>query len=175
MLVLGAVTVLVAFAMPAVPIYKLAVVMAGVVMLASGSRLLARANAREHGKRVEISAIREAEEVFRGTGLRLQTNVRAKGLGDIDMVVETRMGRIPVEIKSFVRWRQFLWWPGARERSALNQAGRQANYLRSHAAVVWLPKGRPTFLQSLAAPRQGGVVVVFGGAARLYNAIKKLS
>ena len=147
----------------------------GLVLLQSGSRLLKRANVREFGKRFEGAITPKAVAALEKPGMNIRTNLRVRGLGDIDIVVSTAEGKsVPVEIKSFVVWNQFLFLKGKRERSAIHQAERQRAFLSAHAAIIWLPQGRPNLMQSLFGAGTGTVKVVFGGELTLMRAIRSL-
>lgn len=144
----------------------------GFVVFAAATRFLRSAARREHGKRVEESAALAAKGLLEPEGFRLRTNVPARALGDIDLVVDMPDGKsIPVEIKSYVRWRQFLWFVGEREARAFKQISGQIRYLRAPRGIIWLPNGRPTLLQKLFPPSGRGVKVVLGDARRLRQAL----
>jgi len=148
------------------------------VFLVLGARLAKRAKSREYGKRLEEKFTPMAVATLRKAGYNVQTNVMARGIGDIDIVVQTEQGRAPIEIKSFVYWKQLnipllpsTLWAGDRERKAMRQAEAQRNHLQSQYAIIWLPNGRQTWLQSLFSTGNGRVKVVFGHASKLLENI----
>lgn len=142
------------------------------VMAWGARRNMKRAGSRKFGLAMEHAALARLGPRLDSLGISWRKNVPLSGLGDADLVVNTRHGRIVVEIKSFGRWRQILVFAGARERAALAQAARAADALRARRAVVWLPQGRKSFLQGIFGAGGRGVRVVFGGEQALLDEIR---
>jgi|GEM_PF-4972837 len=147
------------------------------LFLILGARLAKRAKAREYGKKVEERFTPMAVATLRRAGLEVQTNMMARGLGDIDLVVQTNQGSVPIEIKSFYRWGQLripllpaTFWAGERERKALRQAEAQRQHVRGRHAIIWLPNGRMTFMQKIFGTGSRRVTVVFGHSSKLVPA-----
>jgi len=147
------------------------------LFLITGARLAKRAKAREYGKKVEERFTPMAVATLRRAGLEVQTNMMARGLGDIDLVVQTNQGSVPIEIKSFYRWGQLripllpaTFWAGERERKALRQAEAQRQHVRGRHAIIWLPNGRMTFMQKIFGTGSRRVTVVFGHSSKLVPA-----
>lgn len=126
-----------------------------------------RFKARRWGRTVESEALPDAVSYLKRKGLKATSNWRHPQVGDIDIVVMTNKGAVPVEIKSFRKWGSFLLWPGKRERKALQQVQNQMRVLRAEKGLIWLPHAKPSLLQALLRPRKGGVTVVFGAASEL--------
>lgn len=149
------------------------------VCLAVGARYAwASGKRRWYGKAVEDWAVTEVvSHLGRWSSISCEVGVYAPGAGDGDLVVTGRRGmRCLVEVKSFNLWRQTLWSVGARERNALEQATTAARALGCQQVVVWLPRGRPTFLQRMGlAKGQGRVKVVFGNPAGFAHKIKRMA
>lgn len=149
------------------------------VCLGVGARYAwASGQRRWYGKRVEDWAVTEVvSQLGRWPSISCEVGVYAPGAGDGDLVVTGKRGvRCLVEVKSFNLWRQGLWSAGARERSALAQAAAAANVLGCDVVIVWLPRGRPSFLQRIGlAKGQGNVKVVFGNPAGFAHKIKRLA
>lgn len=151
-----------------------ALVVAAVValVLAWGARRLwRRAGSRQFGVQLEHGALARIGPLLDSQGLRWRKNLPVAGLGDVDLVVYTRRGPVVVEIKSFRRWRQFLFFAGARERAALAQAARGRKALKAHRGLVWLPQGRATWLQRTFGAGGRGVRVVFGSGQCLLHSL----
>lgn len=130
---------------------------------------------RWFGANVEQWAIAELGKRLDRKRITWTANARFPGVGDIDVLVEKGPGRRAiVEIKSFVHWEQSLGRLGAREKAAIEQAGRQAAVAGAAQITVWLPRGRPTLLQRVFGAGRGDVRVVFGGAHRVARRIKRL-
>lgn len=147
------------------------------LFLILGARLAKQAKARQYGKAVEEKFTPMAVATLRRAGLEVQTNVMARGLGDIDLVVRTEQGSVPIEIKSFYRWGQLripllpaTFWAGDRERKSLRQAEAQRQHVQGRHAIIWLPNGRMTFLQRIFGTGSRRVTVVFGHASKLVPA-----
>lgn len=141
-----------------------------------GARLAKQAKARQYGKTVEEKFTPMAVATLRRAGLEVQTNMMARGLGDIDLVVRTEQGSVPIEIKSFYRWGQLripllpaTFWAGDRERKALHQAEAQRQHVQGRNAIIWLPNGSKTWLQGIFGVGSRRVTVVFGHSARLLD------
>lgn len=146
-------------------------ILAAVGLHRSAGVLWRRAARREYGKQVEIVATRNAVDALKGSGLSVRTNVMVRGIGDIDLVVERGGQAIPVEIKSFVKWNQFLWVVGEREGRAYSQVSRQMKALGARQGIIWLPNGRPTAWQRIFPPSYGGVRVIFGAARQIARSV----
>lgn len=131
-----------------------------------------RANNREFGKAFEEDSIERAAHELIEHGFMPRSNVMARGLGDIDLVVYRGRKRLPVEVKSFRKWNQFLMFNGEREKRALIQADRQRRALKSAHGIVWLPQGRPTIFQRVFGAGSNNIVVVFGNERALVRAVK---
>lgn len=144
------------------------------VLTKSGvSRLRSAAN-REFGKRFEEVFIERASQELHDYGFTPMSNVMARGIGDIDLVVRKGEVQIPVEIKSFRKWNQFFIFKGDREKRALIQADRQRRAIKAGVGIVWVPQGRPTFLQRIFGAGSSNVSVVFGGERVLVRAVRRL-
>lgn len=97
-----------------------------------------------------------------------------KGLGDIDLVAYVGGTPVPIEIKSFRIWSQFLFFNGKREARTIAQAGRQKSRLKADIAFVWLPQGRPTMLQRFfGAGGSRDIKVIFGSEKVLADALAR--
>ena len=149
--------------------FGLAIVAAGVAL-----RSMQRGQSREFGKRFEEMHLARAVPLLQKAGVVCIPNYGMRSGADIDLVVEYEGKKITVEIKSFIKWNAFLFfWPGEREKNAIRQANRQMTSINATAAIIWLPQGRPSFLQSLFKHyRESNVRLVFGGARMLERAIK---
>jgi hypothetical protein len=131
-----------------------------------------RVRARQRGKAVEHTAIRALCRELNGMrGIRTATNVRMRSGADIDVVITVAGRDMPVEIKSYGRWKTYFFglWPGARERATIRQVRRQMAEVKAIQALVWLPHGRPGLWQRWAAhPRAArNIHLVFGNADRV--------
>ena len=140
---------------------------------ASMSRFKSAAN-REFGKLFEEKFVKKAARELTDLGFTAESNIMARGIGDIDLVVYKDGSRIPVEVKSFRKWNQFFVFTGEREKRALTQSDRQRRALKSERGIVWVPQGKPTFLQRIFGAGSGNVSVVFGGERALVRAVKRL-
>lgn len=146
----------------------------GLILIPAALARRQRGLARQHGKQVENRLTPIAAAELTRAGMRVETNVMIRGLGDIDLVVHTTQGPVPVEIKSFRRWRQlrlpFLpatFLAGDRERKALRQSEQQRRAIRARKGLIWLPNGRISPLQSWLGTGSRTNEVVFGGTRRL--------
>ena len=157
-------------------IYEVAFVFGALSVLLAGasmSRFKSAAN-REFGKRFEEEFVERAARELLELGFTAELNIMARGIGDIDLVVYKDGSRIPVEVKSFRKWNQFFVFTGEREKRALIQSDRQRRALKSERGIVWVPQGRPTFLQRIFGAGSGNVSVVFGGERALVRVLKRL-
>lgn len=141
----------------------------------AGASRLKRAANREFGKAFEEEFVERAVREMDRRGIRSQANLMARGIGDIDLVAYPGDAPVPVEIKSFVRWNQFLFFKGEREARALAQSERQRRAIGAKRGIVWLPQGRPTLLQRLFGAGGDGVSVVFGSERSLVRAVNRLA
>jgi hypothetical protein len=148
-----------------------AVCLAGAVAAAS---LLERARSRAFGKKFEGWHTPRAIKALWVEGVRCTANVPVHGLGDVDILVHLPDAQLPVEIKSFRRWTQFLFVLGTRERRALWQAEQQRRHFNARWAIVWLPQGQSSLHNGLFGAGRGAVRVVFGDAAALVRAVQQL-
>src|SRR5690606_28012666 len=129
---------------------------------------------RRHGQRVERQAGPSLQRELREHSMKSRTNVLMRGVGDIDVVHDQSDGQsVPIEIKSFVLWKQWWIFPGRREREAYRQVQGQIEALRAPRGYIWLPNGKPTLLQRVIAPRRGAVRVLFGSPSRVARALKR--
>lgn len=144
------------------------------VLAKAGINRCRRASNREFGKVFEEEFIERAAHELIEHGLTPRSNVMARGIGDIDLVVYNGNNRIPVEVKSFRKWNQFLVFNGEREKRALIQADRQRRVLKADQGIVWLPQGRPTLLQRIFGVGSNNVSVVFGNERALVRAVKRM-
>ncbi len=172
---LGAGVVSASFAMAGV--YEAAAIF-GVIAFAlagAGASRLKRAANREFGKAFEVKFVERAVSEMDRLGIRSKANLMVRGIGDIDLVAYPDDAPVPVEVKSFIRWNQFLIFKGEREARALAQSERQRRAIRGKRSIVWLPQGRPTLLQRLFGAGGGDVSVVFGNERSLVRAVKRLA
>lgn len=128
---------------------------------------------RWYGQRVEAWAVEQVGNLLTRRGLPWESGRWLPGVGDVDLVVQGKRGVTVVEVKSFNRWGRGLFQVGQREVAALEQARRQAEVIGADTAIVWLPRGRPTFGQRVFGAGSGGVRVVFGSPAALANKLRK--
>lgn len=136
------------------------------IVLAGGQ--FQRGNARHFGKTFENEQVTAARKILEQQGYQCFAGKFISGVGDIDLVVSKGQSRATVEIKSFVHWRQLGPFMGDRERNALRQAARQAQSQRTNVAFIWLPQGRPTWLQILTQwIGNDEVKIIFGDARKL--------
>lgn len=155
-----------------------AAVLFGVIAFAlagAGASRLKRAANREFGKAFEVEYVERAVREMDMHGIRSKANLMVRGIGDIDLVAYPGDAPVPVEVKSFIRWNQFLIFKGEREARALAQSERQRRAIRAKRSIVWLPQGRPTLLQRLFGAGGGDVSVVFGSERSLIRAVKRLT
>jgi len=136
-----------------------------------------RVRARQRGKTVEHAAIRALHRALNGIpGVRLTSNVRMRSGADIDAVLTVAGSDVPVEIKSYGRWKTYFFglWPGARERATIRQVRRQMTEMRAAQALVWLPHGRPGLWQRWSAhPRAAkNIHLVFGNSERVADFVR---
>ena len=141
----------------------------------AGASRLKRAANREFGKTFEEEFVERAVREMDRLGIRTKANLMASGIGDIDLVAYPGGVPVPVEVKSFIRWNQFLFLKGERESRALAQSERQRRAIRAKRGIVWLPQGRPTLLQRLFGAGGGDVSVVFGSERSLIRAVRRLT
>ncbi|MCX7173795.1 MAG: hypothetical protein NT159_07705 [Proteobacteria bacterium] len=143
------------------------------LLLNVGLVQLRRAGTREFGKDFEEMTIRHAIPAIGRMGYTAHANRRFQS-GDIDLVVSSSNATVTIEIKSFIRWRQFYFFKGEREGKALRQATRQRAAIDAVHAIVWLPQGIPSLLQRLPYARgKSGVTVVFGREAPLRATLRR--
>lgn len=172
--VLGLISAMAAAAF-AVSGYQLAAIgfaVATVVLAKVGMDIFRRAANRKFGKEFEEDAIWRASHELIDHGFTPKPNVMVRGVGDIDLIVYRDGKRVPVEIKSFRKWNQFLVFNGEREKRALIQADRQRRAIQSSCGIVWLPQGKPTLLQILFGVGNRNVIVVFGNERKLLSALE---
>lgn len=146
----------------------------GLAGLAHGESMRRRANKREFGKKTEEKYTSRALHLLMQKGYPVQTNVMVPGVGDIDILVYINDKPVPIEIKSFHYWRQSLFFVGSRERKTLLQVQRQRIALNADQAFIWLPLGRPSFLQSIFGAGTSTTKVIFGKERKLVHALKSL-
>jgi len=123
---------------------------------------------RWYGKHLEGWAIERLSVWLKRKHIGWQAGRMVPGLGDADVLVQTSSGPIVIEIKSWQRWKNL-----EREAAAYRQVQALAQRLNAAHAFIWLPRGRPTFMQRLYAPRHGGIRVVFGNERKMYKQISK--
>lgn len=140
-----------------------------------GASRLKRAANREFGKAFEEGFVERAVREMDRLGIQSKANLMVRGIGDIDLVAYPGDAPVPVEVKSFIRWNQFLVFKGEREARALAQSERQRRAIMAKRGIVWLPQGRPTLLQRLFGAGGGDVSVVFGSERSLVRAVKRLA
>lgn len=148
--------------------------MLALVLAKSGASRLRSAANREFGKQFEKVFIERATFELAEHGFASRSNVMVRGIGDIDLVVNKGAVRIPVEVKSFRKWNQFLVFNGDREKRALDQSDRQRRALKAERGIVWVPQGRTTLLQRIFGVGSSNVKVVFGDERALVRAVKKM-
>lgn len=146
-----------------------------VFLLSKSGKMFEQARSRQFGKELEVRSIESASTELEAQGIAYKANVLKNGVGDIDLVIGTRSGAIPVEIKSFWYWNQrgFIFH-GARERKTIAQVRKQMGALRSNRGIVWLPQGKPSLFQRLFGVGSGPVKVVFGSHKNLVKIIKSI-
>lgn len=132
------------------------------------------ARSRWYGQHVEAWAVDQVGRLLDRRGVPWVAGHYVPRLGDIDLMVRGKKATAVVEIKSFNRWRQGLFQVGKRERAALDQAARQADAVDADAALVWLPRGRPTLGQRIFGAGTRQVRVVFGPPSRLARTLRKV-
>jgi len=123
---------------------------------------------RWYGKHLEGWAIERLSVWLKRKRIGWHAGEMVPGLGDADLIVHASSGSILIEIKSWQRWKN-----GEREAAAYRQAQALAQRLDAAHAFIWLPRGRPTFMQRVYAPRFEGVRVVFGNDRKMYKQISK--
>jgi len=168
---LSALTLAAALVLSGQPAYGMLAFGLGAAMLSRSRRLSQRARSREFGKSLEAQSSARALSHFAANRIIARANVLHRGLGDIDLVVNARGYRLPIEIKAFRRWQQFLMFPGKRERDALAQSESQSAALGAPSGLLWLPQGRPSLLQRIFGVGRGRVKVVFGNERALFRAV----
>lgn len=163
-----------AYALPYYPQMTWTLAALGVVAFSVGMGSLKQAANRAFGKSFEAEWAHLAKTML-GPGYAVETGVRVRGAGDIDVFVQRKIdgAKVIVEIKSFVYWRASFFGliPGERERRAFAQAAELRRRADADAALVWLPQGRPSFWQWLFPPKRDGVRVVMGGLPSLRSRI----
>ncbi len=136
----------------------------GVFLLMKGVRHKEQADVRQFGKKFEAYHLSKVEEVLKDFDIDYVFNVMRRGVGDIDIVVNTKKGVIPIEIKSFRYWNQYaLLFFGKREKRTIMQAKKQMESLSAKHAIVWLPQGKPTLSQRIFGFSSVRRVHVFAG------------
>lgn len=140
-----------------------------------GASRLKRAANREFGKAFEEKFVERAVREMDRLGIQSKANLMVRGIGDIDLVAYPGDAPVPVEVKSFIRWNQFLVFKGEREARALRQSDRQRDALKAERGIVWVPQGRPTLLQRFFGAGSGKVIVIFGDERALLNGIMRLA
>lgn len=133
-----------------------------------------RAGNREFGKQFEREHVARAIATLPRSGFQVRANVVVPSVGDVDLVAYFKNMPITIEIKSFVKWNQNPFFRGERENKALAQSDRQRYAIKAKHGIVWLPQGRPNFLQRFFGVGSGNVRVVFGGERNLVRALKRL-
>jgi len=123
---------------------------------------------RWYGKHLEEWAIDRLSVWLKRKRIDWQAGRMVPGLGDADVVVYASSGPLVIEIKSWQRWNN-----REREAAAYQQAQALSQRLNAAHAFIWLPRGRPTFMQRLYAPRHEGIRVVFGNDRKMYKQISK--
>lgn len=148
---------------------------AGVAVVMALSARWAWKNGRRrwYGKELEVWAVERAGRLLDRKRITWEAGRFVPGIGDVDLVVESKRGLVAVEIKSFNRWEQSFWRRGAREADTLAQAARAAHAVGAASALVWLPRGRATLLQRVFGAGGGGVRVVFGDERALLRKVRK--
>jgi len=147
---------------------------AGLALLGQGAFFLKRAKNRAFGKRLEEAFAPRGAQALIERGFQTRTNVMVRGIGDVDLIAYVHDEPVPIEIKSFRRWGQFLIFMGERERKTLSQVQRQQQSMNARRALVWLPQGRPTLLQSLFGAGSSSIKVVFGGERALARTVERM-
>lgn len=147
---------------------------AGLAFLGQGAFLFKRAKNRAFGKRLEEAFAPRGAQALVGRGFETRANVMVRGIGDVDLIAYINDEPVPIEIKSFRRWNQFLIFMGERERKTLSQVWRQKQALNAPVAFVWLPQGSPTLLQRLFGAGSGSIRVVFGRERELVRAVERM-
>jgi len=151
-----------AFLVPEVRLY--AACAAGLSVLL-GWRIRSRVQARQHGQEIEATFSSRAIPELERAGFTVESG-RMTRFGDVDLIVRRAGWCATIEIKSFRYWRGRLRDRG-RQRKARIQARRQKEALGADLAVIWLPKGWPTWLTRVLNwlwPERDPIVVM--GTAR---------
>lgn len=170
---LGAVAVATQLWQAQQPLAALALGAVSLGFASHATRMWRVASNRKFGKTFEQDMTAKAASRMDSAGINYRSNVMIRGLGDIDILVNTADGHLPVEIKSFRKWDQGFFSIGEREDKALEQARRQKAAINSSRAIVWLPQGEATFFQWLFGAGAGRVRVVFGSEKKLVKALKR--
>jgi len=123
---------------------------------------------RWYGKHLEQWATDRLSVHLKRKRMTWQAGRMVGGLGDADVLVETSSGPVLIEIKAWQRWKN-----GDRERAGCQQALALVHSLNACAGFIWLPRGRPTFMQRMYAPRYEGIKVVFGNERKMMKQIGK--
>jgi len=146
-----------------------------IALLGQGAFLFKQARNREFGKTFEKAMTPKAVSLLEKKGFMVDQNVIRRGVGDIDLIIRfVRNKPVPIEIKSFRKWNQFFFLKGDRERKALAQSAHQQRALRTHVSIIWLPQGKPTFLQAMFGTGSASVQVVFGNEHALVRAVEHI-
>lgn len=148
-----------------VPDIRLYAAAAAALSLLLGWRIRSRVQARQHGQEIEATFSSRAIPELEKAGFTVESGHLTR-YGDIDLIVRRAGWCATIEIKSFRFWRGRLR-DQARQRKARVQARRQKEALGADLAVIWLPKGWPTWLTRVMnwlLPERNPIVVM--GTAR---------
>ncbi len=148
-----------------VPELRLYAAAAAALSLLLGWRIRSRVQARQHGQEIEATFSSRAIPELEKAGFYVESG-RMTRFGDVDLVVRRAGWCATIEIKSYRYWRGRLR-DRARQRKARVQARSQKEALGADLAVIWLPKGWPTWLTRVLNwlwPERNPIVVM--GTAR---------
>ena len=148
-----------------VPDIRLYAAAAAALSLLLGWRIRSRVQARQHGQEIEATFSSRAIPELEKAGFTVESGHLTR-YGDIDLIVRRAGWCATIEIKSFRFWRGRLR-DQARQRKARVPARRQKEALGADLAVIWLPKGWPTWLTRVMnwlLPERNPIVVM--GTAR---------
>lgn len=148
-----------------VPEFRLYAAAAAALSLLLGWRIRSRVQARQHGQEIEATFSSRAIPELEKAGFYVESG-RMTRFGDVDLIVRRAEWCATIEIKSYRYWRGRLR-DRARQRKARVQARSQKEALGADLAVIWLPKGWPTWLTRVLNwlwPERNPIVVM--GTAR---------
>ena len=136
-------------------------VVAGAFVILCGIALISKGRVRQAGQRIERAALRNLQLPPEWSHER---NVPVAGCGDLDLMIETPVGRIPFGQERLVRLNGRALWP-----DPVLQVQKLAEKTRG-TPVLWFPAARRPKIMTLRA-EPSHILIVQGPPRMLVRAI----